>query len=60
MAVVEKIRSRHMKVGIAISPDTPSTAISDELGEIVDMLLVMTVQPGTNRSFNLRLGLIQV
>lgn len=35
-----------MKAGIAISPDTPSTAISDEVGNAVDMILVMTVYPG--------------
>jgi len=35
-----------MKAGVAISPDTPSTAISDELGHAADMLLVMTVYPG--------------
>ena len=35
-----------MKAGIAISPDTPSTAITDEVGELVDMILVMTVHPG--------------
>ena len=36
-----------MKAGVAISPDTPSTAITDEVGEAADMLLVMTVYPGT-------------
>lgn len=35
-----------MKVGLAISPGTPSTVITDELGAAVDMLLVMTVVPG--------------
>ena len=35
-----------MKAGIAISPDTPSTAITDEIADAVDMLLVMTVYPG--------------
>lgn len=35
-----------MKTGVAISPDTPSTAITDEIGQAVDMLLVMTVYPG--------------
>jgi ribulose-phosphate 3-epimerase len=35
-----------MKAGIAISPDTPSTVITDEVGNAVDMLLVMTVHPG--------------
>lgn len=36
-----------MKAGIAISPDTPSTAITDEVANAADMLLVMTVYPGT-------------
>lgn len=35
-----------MKAGVAISPDTPSTAITDEIGTAADMLLVMTVYPG--------------
>jgi len=35
-----------MKAGVAISPDTPSTAISDEVAAAADMLLVMTVHPG--------------
>lgn len=35
-----------MKAGVAISPDTPSTAITDEIGAEADMLLVMTVYPG--------------
>ena len=35
-----------MQAGVAISPDTPSTAITDEVAEAADMLLVMTVYPG--------------
>jgi len=35
-----------MKAGVAISPDTPSQAITDEIGKAADMLLVMTVYPG--------------
>jgi len=35
-----------MKAGVAISPDTPSTAITNEIGNLADMLLVMTVYPG--------------
>ena len=35
-----------MKAGVAISPDTPSTTITDEIANAVDMLLVMTVYPG--------------
>ena len=36
-----------MRAGVAISPDTPSDAISEEVGEAADMLLVMTVYPGS-------------
>ena len=35
-----------MLAGIAISPDTPSSAITDSLGNAADLLLVMTVRPG--------------
>lgn len=37
-----------MKAGVAISPDTPSTAVSDEVGAAADMILVMTVYPGSS------------
>lgn len=37
-----------MKAGVAISPDTPSTAITDEIGMAADMILVMTVYPGAH------------
>jgi ribulose-phosphate 3-epimerase len=40
-----------MKAGVAISPDTPSTSISNEVGELADLLLVMTVYPGACFSF---------
>ncbi|KAG8962014.1 RIBULOSE-phosphate 3-epimerase [Tulasnella sp. 408] len=46
LEVIAKIKSRGMKAGIAISPATPSTVITDEIAEAADMLLVMTVQPG--------------
>lgn len=39
-----------MKAGVAISPDTPSTAITDEIAAVADMLLVMTVYPGKHFS----------
>lgn len=35
-----------MKCGVAISPHTPSSAITDAIGNKADMLLVMTVIPG--------------
>jgi pentose-5-phosphate-3-epimerase len=48
--IIEAIHERKMKAGVAISPDTPSSAITDEVGELADMLLVMTVYPGALRS----------
>ncbi|KAI0033397.1 ribulose-5-phosphate 3-epimerase [Vararia minispora EC-137] len=44
--IIHAIHERKMKAGVAISPDTPSSAITDEIGELADMLLVMTVYPG--------------
>ncbi|SCV74993.1 BQ2448_8022 [Microbotryum intermedium] len=44
--LVELIHSNGMRAAVAISPATPSSAISDALGNSVDMLLVMTVVPG--------------
>jgi len=46
VALIDKIHKRSMKAGVAISPDTPSTAITDEVANAADMLLVMTVYPG--------------
>jgi len=46
ISLIEKIKSKGMKAGVAISPDTPSTSITNEIGHAADMLLVMTVQPG--------------
>ncbi|KAH9837039.1 Ribulose-phosphate 3-epimerase [Rhodofomes roseus] len=46
LPLIQAIHERKMKAGVAISPDTPSTAISDEVAQAADMLLVMTVYPG--------------
>lgn len=46
LSLIQTIHDRKMKAGVAISPDTPSTAIIDEVAEAADMLLVMTVYPG--------------
>lgn len=46
VSLIHSIHARNMKAGVAISPDTPSSAISDEVGELTDMLIVMTVYPG--------------
>jgi ribulose-phosphate 3-epimerase len=50
-ALIDVIHSKGMRAGIAISPDTPSTVISDEVGNAADLLLVMTVYPGAVLSY---------
>lgn len=42
---IEDIRSLGKKVGITIKPDTPAAAVEPYL-ELVDLVLVMTVEPG--------------
>lgn len=42
---IQKIKDYDMKVGIALSPNTPVSAVLPYL-EMVDMVLVMTVEPG--------------
>lgn len=39
-----------MRSAVAISPSTPSNAVTDKLGNSVDMILVMTVVPGKYQS----------
>ena len=44
-ATIELIRQTGKKVGITIKPNTPAEAVEPYL-ELVDMVLVMTVEPG--------------
>lgn len=44
--IVRKIKAAGMRAAVAINPGTPTSEISNELGESVDMILVMTVWPG--------------
>ena len=46
IALAKRIKDFGAKVGVAIKPDTPITLLSDDLLDIVDMILVMTVEPG--------------
>ena len=44
-SIIKKIKSYGIKAGISIKPDTPVSVIADVL-KLVDMVLVMTVEPG--------------
>lgn len=44
--MIKSIQSHGMLAGLAISPQTPSTAITDEMFHAADMILIMTVHPG--------------
>ena len=45
LAVIRQIRKQDVKVGVSISPKTPAQVLLPLLDE-VDMILVMTVEPG--------------
>jgi ribulose-phosphate 3-epimerase len=45
MEIVERLRRRNGSVGITLKPATPAEAVLPFL-EVVDMVLVMTVEPG--------------
>ena len=44
--MIDLIHSHKMLAGLAISPETSSSVITDSLGNAADLLLVMTVRPG--------------
>lgn len=44
-AVIDKIHEKGVKAGISIKPNTPVSAIEEYI-PLVDMVLVMTVEPG--------------
>eukprot|EP00756_Hemistasia_phaeocysticola_P064999 Hpha_TRINITY_DN8217_c0_g2::TRINITY_DN8217_c0_g2_i1::g.111839::m.111839/K01783/rpe, RPE; ribulose-phosphate 3-epimerase len=44
-ALAEQVRAKGMRVGIALKPGTPASAVFPFL-DVVDLVLVMTVEPG--------------
>ena len=46
LELVAMIKEKGMKAGISIKPKTPASSIDDELLAQLDMVLVMTVEPG--------------
>ncbi len=45
VSTIEKIKSRGVKAGLVLKPNTPAHAVYEYL-EMLDMVLVMTVEPG--------------
>lgn len=47
VALIQLIRDNGMQVGVALKPKTPASAVFDLIdADLVDMVLVMTVEPG--------------
>jgi len=46
VALIKQIHAAGMKAGVAIKPKTPADVVIGEVGELADMVLVMTVEPG--------------
>ena len=46
MSAIEMIHDCGKKAGLSIKPETPVSAVSDELLKSLDLVLIMTVQPG--------------
>ncbi|KAJ9096091.1 hypothetical protein QFC19_007317 [Naganishia cerealis] len=46
LPVIKHIHAHGMRAGLAISPQTPSSAITQTAWDAADMILVMTVHPG--------------
>jgi ribulose-phosphate 3-epimerase len=43
--ILEKIKEKELKVGVALNPATPLSSL-EELWDMIDVLLIMTVNPG--------------
>lgn len=46
ISVVTKIKAHGLKAGLSIKPKTPVSVINDELLKSLDLVLLMTVEPG--------------
>ncbi|CAM4223145.1 ribulose-phosphate 3-epimerase [Lacicoccus alkaliphilus] len=57
--VVQLIKSKGMKAGIALNPHTPVSAVQHLLGD-VDFILIMTVNPGFGGQSFIEEGLVKI
>lgn len=46
LGLIKKLKAYYPSVGISIKPNTPVSALSDEILMAIDLVLVMSVEPG--------------
>ncbi|MEA9354827.1 ribulose-phosphate 3-epimerase [Bacteriovorax sp. PP10] len=46
LGLIKKLKSHYPSVGISIKPNTPVSALTDEILKAIDLVLVMSVEPG--------------
>lgn len=46
LGLIKKLKSDYASVGISIKPGTPTSKLSDDILHAVDLVLVMSVEPG--------------
>ena len=46
LGLIKKLKANYPSVGISIKPNTPVSALTDEVLKAIDLVLVMSVEPG--------------
>lgn len=46
LGLIKKLKAHYPSVGISIKPNTPVSALTDEILKAIDLVLVMSVEPG--------------
>lgn len=46
LGLIKKLKNNYPSVGISIKPNTPVSALSDDILKMIDLVLVMSVEPG--------------
>lgn len=49
LGLIKKLKTNYPSVGISIKPNTPVSTLTDEILMAVDLVLVMSVEPGFGR-----------
>ena len=46
LGLIKKLKAYYPSVGISIKPNTPTSALTDDILKAIDLVLVMSVEPG--------------